>query len=479
MLAKPIRFKGFPTTSNHFAQLLRDTWGVSPIKVGDEWVVDPDDSAFNAIKPDSLTLHAEIELDSTSATTVASTMASTVPPDLDAYFNPPAEPIDLPGFYGRHSDLYQLIGYLMYLRPNELSAFVVNRVLPFMRGEFGATHLSILTLDPTRTQRMISVRKIAMLVDRYGFETAQRLVNDTNVLDNILPNITHAAAIPESFCRLNPYAKSLSLFRRGAIWHFYKKEPWRWHIIERSAQSREFDSLFEMQLSDGAYLSKESSQAYESISTRELLELAVLAADRLFSFIDNIKLFLDEDGSVDFHSSIRMLSSISVLIQDLRRLGHSNGAYERLVFSTQIIDKLSNLRCNLRSKGNRDESKEFGLLISSGMQKQLSSILHAHDLPTEIADSEAVDTLVHSISRLHNQVRSDCGQPDMPEESVINWLYSLRNLKQHGAMLRGDQFDALFMTSRGEIPSELPIVAYMLVLALMVNPARFLDRVES
>ena len=79
-----------------------------------------------------------------------------------------------------------------------------------------------------------------------------------------------------------------------------------------------------------------------------------------------------------------------------------------------------------------------------------------------------------AFARFHRHLRAELGSEGLVERARLVRMRARRNLG-HGAFLTQDQFDGLFLRTRGNVPEDLASLPLLLTLGLMLAPKRFLE----
>jgi hypothetical protein len=137
------------------------------------------------------------------------------------------------------------------------------------------------------------------------------------------------------------------------------------------------------------------------------------------------------------------------------------------------LDKLANMAKHVGRRADK-ESQIFKQLLSTQQCETCCQIYQerADSISSEV--SSALVQLMRDVYKaMHDHSREEMGQ-DADEDQVLERLYHQRNLR-HGTFLKEDQFQQMFGRSKGTVATEVVIVAFLLTLALALDPRRFLQ----
>ena len=141
-----------------------------------------------------------------------------------------------------------------------------------------------------------------------------------------------------------------------------------------------------------------------------------------------------------------------------------------------FLDKLANLIAIMQgSKTSEEElakrlcSTDVGHVLSELLQKNFGPRFHSLGLLM----SRLCKT---TYKRLHEHISSQPLKGAENEGQRLNYLRTLRN-SAHGAFLRSNQFEEIFLAARGSICAEFNYLPLLLLWGLVSDPKRFIGSV--
>lgn len=467
-----LRFKGLFKTNQNFDSFLEPKLGWKARQDGSDWVVPFHDRALRTgIR--ALRLGHEIGLSNPSLREVADEMANWVP---SAFHQAQARTLGTQrratvlGGHGLTTEIDRLTTKLALVRPDELREFLATELLPFMIQEMEATHVAPITSFPNRVQAAISAAKIALFLNEFGITETERSVEERLLL-HVLPNTLNIVDWSEIFTVFSPWALTLPISYLGCTWHFYRSGGWQFP----HAASDSFIGQF--QSGSHAASDKTNLFVFDDLEVPPLdrvwsyLGLVVDGLNRIVNYFTTPLSFLTTSNEWDSLVQVQSLCALNLLFADLAALNFSTNSYNRITYSFGAIDKMANLRFNLRPQAASETEAALGLISLHQAREVRRAVGSAFSVCPDLATLITQQT--RAFYNTHRHVRAEIGARGIREEDRLKWLRALRNLG-HGSFLRGPQFRDLFLHSRGRTPPDLVTIPILLALALMSDPERFL-----
>ncbi|MFQ5915931.1 MAG: hypothetical protein ACE5JS_22375, partial [Nitrospinota bacterium] len=158
---------------------------------------------------------------------------------------------------------------------------------------------------------------------------------------------------------------------------------------------------------------------------------------------------------------------------DLLAMNFSTGGHLRITFAMSILDKLANLRKNLG--GHPDDEGEIAKgLASRAEEREIEELLKTYFRPySETLYQNFSHLTGHCFDGLHEHLEKDIGLIGKSERERLKRLRIQRNLR-HGTFLKKNDFERLFLESKGTTSGDLITLAFLLTLAFTLKPDSFL-----
>jgi hypothetical protein len=207
--------------------------------------------------------------------------------------------------------------------------------------------------------------------------------------------------------------------------------------------------------------------------TWRFLRLIALAINALQRFLMDPRSFRQESGEVDFLRQIQAFSAINLIIADIKSLNLSTGAHNRTSYAISALDKIANLRREFGAQ-KLSEGKVMQGLLSLSQSGEIRRTIRRQVGVRWPQLSRQLSASTRAFAEFHRPMRNELGKNGIRESARLKRFGAYRNLN-HGTFLTGDQFEALFLHSEGSIPPMTPSIALLSSLALMLEPARFLN----
>ncbi|MFN4281791.1 MAG: hypothetical protein ACK4NA_04030 [Alphaproteobacteria bacterium] len=466
---RELRFSSIAEKGDGLKPIFLKEFGIQAVQEGRDLVVKRPDAI--KLRP-ILKLSPRLSLTTETLRQVGHAMVSQLTRPTDEDFKIP-EKIKLTRDFGTLTEIDRVSSLAMVMSDSDIEDFVVSDLLPVMISKLSAAYVTGATCDVAYQQAWISVSKICFLADKVGVDRAGTLVKDRNAFGSALLNGADPLTFLDAFTRFSPIALTLPVRRRlYNSWHFQCEGFWNFS----SALTHTFLNQFTLALSP---LSAESHHIglpgikMGETQVWQFLRTAVSAINNLMTYANDPRNFADENGVVDFFKKLQTYTAINFIFADLSALNFSTTAHNRVSFGMTIMDRLANARVSLGGQ-TKSESQQMAFLASMSQCAEAESVLKLKisELYPELGET-LIAVLNQSYKDLHTHLAGQSVNEDKSELSRLERLRLQRNLR-HGAFLdRREKFEKLFLESDGTVPNSLASMAYLLVLAFALDPARF------
>lgn len=470
-----ILLKDVPDSSEEYSQLMREWFGYEVTRVNGNICVSETDKALQRGPRDVLKVHNRIDLRSCSNQVAASRMVKAIPSHFDEYYGTSvgklAEKITLSGNFGVLSRVEEIATKIVIANKADLLALVRDEVIPLMIKEFGATHITPVSVDAIEQQKYISFAKITLLNERFEPAEVDEILNHRNGLSGIeMSGGLDLLSLVNALTRFNPIYFSLPLHREGCVWHFSSDSGG----VMNSQGSRSLFNLFNADIHPRYERASMFGRlpALQGDDIWNIIRLSVRGVNNLMRFANNPLTFLMLDGTIDWLRQIKARGLIYLILADLNSLVNAIGSHERIVISFALLDKIANLRVQFGANTRVEDKISVGAL-SLAQGKELKRIITKsyRDIGPLVA-KEFIAEIGKIYGGLHRAISSQIRTGSRIEHERLNRLRAFRNLN-HGTHLRSDQFEAIFLESSGSIPEEIVSIPWFLIHGLVAAPDRF------
>ncbi|MFZ0257267.1 MAG: hypothetical protein WAN46_16850 [Gammaproteobacteria bacterium] len=189
--------------------------------------------------------------------------------------------------------------------------------------------------------------------------------------------------------------------------------------------------------------------------------------------MNDLRNYQTPSGVVDFQAFVQAHSAAYLIFTELFAINFSNSVYIKQKLAFSIVDKISNLKRHLGQGGVR-EAELFKNMFANQSDQMVAAILRHHGRNVYRQLGDRLSRLVQQVyGHLHSDLQRITGEDG--EEARLVYLRTIRNAKDHGTFLVGGQFENTFLTTDGSIPSDVVQIAFLLVLAMILEPGRFLE----
>jgi hypothetical protein len=472
-----IRFPHLPKRSG-LPVLLERYRGYKLQFVDGEWQLPLSDRSLRGKFPDVLKWHPRISLEG-DLTEAAEKMILAIPPDYEDGFEEnierPSGPIEIASAFGISAEVRTaMIEVMLCPKPNLINV-IKEHVFPLMIERFGMKYVFPISLEAKHAQATFSLAKILHLCSEHGFDEAERLIKEREALRGI--EMTGGFAIlylVDSLTRFAPVAFSYPVNRLGCTWHFYKDG---FDLMPSEGVRSTFDGFL---MSDAPRA--ESSAVYGLFGAKgitepviwQMLRESVNGTNRLFAYVGDYRNFLQEDGTVDFIRQLKAFGTIRMMFADLGSSCSTVDTHARITFTLGFLDKMANLIAGMRQMNSADEQSIFRGLVSLSRGEHLK-----HLFRTNVGNihGKFADSMFPAIDRCYMALHAELGKQlegDATERTRLERLRGLRNVN-HGTFLRGEQFERLYLSNKGELPEELMTLPHLLTMGLLASPEEFIQ----
>jgi hypothetical protein len=258
----------------------------------------------------------------------------------------------------------------------------------------------------------------------------------------------------------------------GSSLHFMKDKPW---FFPRLAIENIYQQLLQeikpLVDSDIAFFTQD--QHIQKRAVHAYFLSSVAGVNRLMRYLNDVRTYVDAQGIFDPIKMIKAQSVVRLMFADWQSINFTNSRYTQLRMVFAFLDKLANLVAIMQgSKTSEDDlakrlcSMEVGQRVADLLRENFSLRFHSLGL--------LMSRLCRATyGRLHEHISAQPLRGAANEGQRLNYLRTLRN-SAHGAFLRSNQFEEVFLAARGSICAEFNYLPLLLLWGLASNPDRFM-----
>jgi hypothetical protein len=342
------RISGVGHQTPGFETLLREAWGYSAARDGNDYVVLAGDPAFKMPSKSVLRLHGPLSLMGSNVHKLAGKLFSWIPTELNAYFAEHAKWITID--YNENSVLnraYACRARLAGYPQDQVRAVIRDELLPLMR-DMGATKVYGVTIDVSYQQSIYTSVKFGFLLEDYDLPTVEKLISEQRALAGIAPYGLNPLWYLDALTRLAPIAATLPIERGNCAWHFVAPSSFVFkHSVLCEGLFQQFMGSISPLSEKDLLLPADSMRKVMTSDPDSFLKVTLTAVNNIMSFANDLRNFVIEPGNkVDFAKQIQTFGAIDLLFSDIISLNHSTSGYHRINCSINVLDKLANfLKC--------------------------------------------------------------------------------------------------------------------------------------
>jgi hypothetical protein len=470
-----VRLPFIPATNNRLPDILLEKTGLSAVFSNGEWVCP---MGSNLRMPPILELHSRMELIPENFSEIAAKLVATIPDDLEAgrpdIRSVLPDGVDIIGTLGVQSELKRWLLETMIAPLSSVPEILERHLLPLMVDEFNARYVAPISLQASRQQSFFSTAKTAVLIERFGYEEAKRLLLERSVFQGIeMTAGIELLSFVDALTRLFPLAFSLPVHRAGVSWQFYSDRPF---IFQRGSEKglyQEFIMGTSPRIDSSSSLVGLGDPSEKEIW--QMLRQAVDGLNALMAHLNDWRTFLREDRTVDFLEQLRAYGSIFAFFSDVLAMNYSREPHSQATFMFGAIDKLANFKAGMTGLSDREEQGIANEIVDLETGKELKRIINDDigELRPELAKA-LLPIVGRCYGNLHRSLGRDMEDGRGDGTQRAKRFRSLRNIN-HGAFLRGNQFHDLFVTGQGVVPPAVGVLPFLLALGLTTSPKRFIQ----
>ena len=447
---------------------LFDVYGTRPSIVGGKWRIS-EPPIGHRLAP-FLLISRPIDLGSTPPANVAARALAFLPTELDEYGGEPPSKIHVSKGYGLISELERIrVSFGIERDRNKAQSQLCDEIIPSLRESLGVAHCCFIRPNYRLQQLRASLPKLALLAARHGTANLQQFAVEQRFLSDVLPSPAECADWVEAFIASPPSYLSIRLAALGGHVLFFGNGMYTFPLAATHGLSHLLSSNPTMPSKDGtaharlALKHANISIVYDHVSFAcELINRICAYASNSFNFFAN--------GSPDFRAQVQFLAGLNLLFNDMRSLTEAASDYARASFALSLLDKLANMV--FARSGNRLQDREaFKALLSGRMAQHVRATAWAIGKQVSPRVGDTIVRHAKAIISTQKQIR-DQNKGFHSEDQRLAWLWSYRNLR-HGTFLGRQQFDALFVESKGDFPGAISLACIGLMVSLCWDPDTF------
>ena len=469
-----LRLQSLGEVAPGIARYLSASFGCGATVDGGDVVI-PQQEAGLLRTGDILTLHNALSLSEDQFSSISGALAGQIPEDVKQYeLEAPTQTTVSEG-YGALSEFERVSFTLGFAPWNKAAEVLENQTLPFMAKHFQCTRVCGVSVDSSTQQKNISATKIALLGSHFDLETTNRLVSQKNAMQGILPEARHLHDFVTVLTRFSPYCLTLPMSRQGVTWHFIPPAMVSFPYLISHGLFNSFSARLAPIAEAGQLTGISGLKDMHQDNIWRLLRFVVRKLNALLAYINDFSNFTDDEGVVDLERKTQAYGAIYLLFADLSEISASSNSHRRISFSMSALDKLANLRKSV-GRLNRNEGKVFANFCSRAQQERLKILIKQGFGELDYSELSRVfcDSVDQCYDAIHEHLSSNFEGAASQESKILDRLRSMRNLR-HGAYLDRDQFQELFFTSAGTVPSHLVALPWLLTFGLISNTSAFLN----
>jgi len=452
---------GIVSEKGNINSFLKEWFGITGRYDGSDLIISEKDAAKGFSAKDFIHLHYQLPLEDNNLEVARklykqiSDEVKNIKPKIDRNF------IVQDG-YGNLS-IKEMLAIKLAVSDDDNAIEVLEKeVIPFMKDTFGANFVTGVSVDMGSLQSHQSFSKLGLIMGKYGTEKTEELVFKGKAL-SILSYF-------DGLMQISPIAFTLPFHRDNCAWHFQSEGMWLFKHELTNAFSAKF--LWPVNpLSDLSEIIGLDKLGMDENNIWKYMRTICNGINRLISYLIDIRNFV-EDGKVNFLKQVQAHSAIHLLFADIIAINFSSEAHHKISFCFSALDKFANLRVQLGNSGG-SEPDMFKALCSESQYQQL---LGLYDLEAQTFGYQNLfDNFKNVANDCYLEIKNHFNtQGAFNESESLGRLYSQRNIR-HGAFLRFNQFENLFLESSGTVPDGISVLPYLLMLGLLINPKKFLE----
>lgn len=346
-----------------------------------------------------------------------------------------------------------------------------KRLLPLLDSHFHFSKLCPVSLDVQGFGSLNAIQRIHILSHKHSLYEIEELMKR---------EVSSGVNIRAGSGLLNfpdVYLQSINVFITSSIkigfasYHFYREKPIPFDFVMRASLSSQFQGLVSPMtesiypipflLSDG------------DMDVWQMLAFAIKCVNSIFSYAFDCFNFLSDAYEVNSSEQFQFSSAIYLLYADILSLNSHQDEYTKMKMALSALSKIANI-IFWREK-RFTEPAWFDSLFSDGFSKIVS----------EVFDTIENDKVRNQWVSISSKVYFDLSEkmekifPNIPLNDRMAKIRNMRNCFEHGAFLRGGQFEDIFYQTQGILPSEVVNLPIVLLVAMSHNPKKFFQLVSN
>lgn len=470
-------FPGLAAVAGGLNTYLQRLFNIVGRPVGSDLVVAAADAAKAVVPRDLMKLYPQIELVAGKEQEIAAKMHALISDEVKKYQLPPPAAESIPGSkgYGLFSDMYVATTTVAVQHDAHVAKDLAEIVIPLMREKFQARYVTGVTVDAGVLQANISLAKISLLAARHNPTEVERLVKEEQAMSSVLPSAFDPLGYLDALTRFSPGALTMPIRRLNCAWHFQTATMWGFPHVAVNGLMAETMMLMAPLAENVHMFGLHGLDNMSEQNVWRFLKIVVEGLDRMLAWLIDPRNFADPaTGHVELLRQVQAHSAMHFLFADIAAMNYSTTAHHRISFACSALDKLANLRVQLGGSP-RPESDAFKAMCSFSQRDELVRLYTMRCRPL------GYDDLVQSLAKaaakcydgIHTHLRQQSTAATASEATRLSRLWSQRNIR-HGTFLDRQQFEMLFLESRGSVPATLASLPFLLVLGLLFDPDAFL-----
>jgi len=419
-------------------------------------------------KQDIITISNEHSLSSVPFSDIADFYTARLNPDVERFLNYDEPPVRVFGGFGLCTDFQKIRLDLYLTRPDGIRNQLITQTLPFMKDTLGANKVRALYADVIGHQKLLTLAKFIALFMSHDMSEVSSLTQEHEVMRDSLPNGIDIIEYFDSMLWIPPMSVSLPQQRFGSGLYFFKEHPWAFPF-EGQAGISEMAFNVLSPLNDGSNETLIAHDFFSPYICKKYFEMLAHGLNRLTAYIYDPRIYIDENKVPDYHRMLQVICSTRLLFSDLMAINSTLLKYQRLRLSFAFIDKFSNMLPNI------NDTKDFKGCFSNKFKDELISIVrfnvsrsHSDQLANKM-----INLIRTTYDNLHSKIMSMAIDAEhlSSEDDRLTFIRTLRN-SQHGMILHHDQFNDVFFSTKGGIPSEIIMIPLLISWGMILAPDR-------
>jgi hypothetical protein len=346
---------------------------------------------------------------------------------------------------------------------------------PFFVEQLNATAVAPIAVKADLQQTYISIPKILALIQYSGLDATAASIANQSQMNAALPTSLDVMSYLEAMNTMSPAAMTLPIHRMGSALHFMRGRPW---FFPRLAIENIYEQLLSkiepIVDSDIAFFTKD--QHIQKRAIHAYFATSVESVNRLMRFLHDLRNYLDARGEFDPMKMVKAQSVVRLMFADWQSINFTNSKYIQIRLVFAFLDKLANL-ISIMKGGNTSEETLFKKLCSASVGTSTAKLIETnfgiryHGLARLMAAAAQ-----GAYGAIHSHIESQMSRGGQIEDRRLTYLRTLRN-SAHGAFLRSNQFEDVFLAAGGTICSEFCYLPLILLWGFASNPVDFIQSI--